>query len=233
MHPSLLPRHRGAAPIQHTLLRGDRVTGVSVIKIAPGEATDAGDVLWQANVGVGEDTMHRELEDELARLGAKAVTEVLKGLPGSWDRASRQDHDKATKAPRITNQGRVRFAEHTNEQVYDAWRALQSNGGIHAEFVREGEDTPRRARLRNVFLPRHTDESTQMELASLPSLPPGTLYMSTVRPSLWVACAYGWVGLGELAVAGLPPMDASRATACLGLAPGAVASPCDADSFVI
>ncbi|MFQ6017293.1 MAG: methionyl-tRNA formyltransferase [Kiloniellaceae bacterium] len=78
VHASLLPRWRGAAPIQHAILAGDSETGVSIVQMDAG--LDTGPVLRQQAVPIGATTTAAELHDTLAVLGARMVVEALAGL---------------------------------------------------------------------------------------------------------------------------------------------------------
>jgi methionyl-tRNA formyltransferase len=85
VHPSLLPRWRGAAPIQAALLAGDRETGVSIIRLV--QALDAGPILLQSSVEITDEDDYLTLEPRLAQLGAemlvRAVAEPHSGTPQS------------------------------------------------------------------------------------------------------------------------------------------------------
>jgi methionyl-tRNA formyltransferase len=112
LHGSLLPRHRGAAPVQWTLLAGDAEAGVSVIHMTPG--LDAGPVLTARRVEVQRDENSGELETRLAQLGAEATLDAVELLSG-WDGASPigsvQDASQASKAPRLKKEdGRLDFS---------------------------------------------------------------------------------------------------------------------------
>ena len=108
LHGSLLPRHRGAAPVQWAILSGDTQTGVSVIHMTP--KLDAGNILASRSTMIGEKETSAELETRLAFLGVEAVLESLDDLQeagGSLENnihatvGQAQDESKATKAPRI------------------------------------------------------------------------------------------------------------------------------------
>src|SRR4030042_2068503 len=75
LHPSLLPRYRGAAPIEYALLNGDILTGVSVFKIS--EHIDAGDILMQKTVAIDANDDFISLTGKLARLGAAVLIEAI------------------------------------------------------------------------------------------------------------------------------------------------------------
>ncbi|MEO8268566.1 MAG: methionyl-tRNA formyltransferase [Aureliella sp.] len=102
LHGSLLPRHRGAAPVQWTLLRGDAEAGVTVIHMTP--RLDAGASLAVAQTAILPDESAEQLEPRLAELGVAATLEAVE-LLSNWDGASpigvTQDPSLVTKAPRF------------------------------------------------------------------------------------------------------------------------------------
>lgn len=100
LHGSLLPRWRGAAPIHHAILAGDRVTGVSVITLA--ERMDAGDVLGWAEMDVPASMTAGELHDALARLGPEVVLRVLSDFEAGRLSRMAQDEALVTLAPKVT-----------------------------------------------------------------------------------------------------------------------------------
>jgi methionyl-tRNA formyltransferase len=95
VHPSLLPRWRGAAPIQAALLAGDRETGVSIIRLV--SALDAGPVYAQERVPIDAGDDFLTLEPRLAKLGARLLVRVLEERPEPWP----QDDSQATFCRRI------------------------------------------------------------------------------------------------------------------------------------
>ena len=99
VHASLLPRHRGAAPIPRAILAGDTVTGVTVMVM--NEEMDAGDILLRKETPIAADDTGGTLADRLAHLGAGAIGEALDGLARGTLRAIPQPADEATFAPRI------------------------------------------------------------------------------------------------------------------------------------
>jgi len=98
-HASLLPRHRGAAPIAHAILAGDSNTGVSVMRVE--RQMDAGPVALVRETPIGEDEVAGSLAERLGKLAADAIADVtLEVAAGSvvW---TEQDHARATLAPKI------------------------------------------------------------------------------------------------------------------------------------
>jgi methionyl-tRNA formyltransferase len=78
LHPSLLPKYRGAAPIQHCLLNGETTTGITTIALTP--MIDAGDILLQRNCDVLPNDDFGSLSERLAQLGAELVVDTLDGM---------------------------------------------------------------------------------------------------------------------------------------------------------
>lgn len=102
VHASLLPRLRGAAPIQWAILNGEETTGVSIMQLE--EGLDSGPVLHSIETEVAADETAGELGERLAELGAAALIEVLTLIEGGAAQAVPQDHSRATYAPKVTRQ---------------------------------------------------------------------------------------------------------------------------------
>ena len=109
LHGSLLPRHRGAAPVQWAIREGDAVSGVSVIHMTP--ALDAGNVIVARSTPVGGRETAAELEPRLADLGAGAVIDAVERMQAAVAATGTvagigipQDAAKATRAPRLSKQ---------------------------------------------------------------------------------------------------------------------------------
>lgn len=99
VHASLLPRFRGAAPIQWTIISGDRETGVTTMMMDKG--MDAGDILMKETTEIGPDETADELHDRLKDMGARTLIRTLQRLQeGSLERIA-QDAEKATFAPML------------------------------------------------------------------------------------------------------------------------------------
>jgi methionyl-tRNA formyltransferase len=106
VHASLLPRHRGAAPIAHAILEGDPVTGVTIMNMV--EELDAGDMLLRRETAIAPDDTTGTLTARLAVLGAEAIGEALDGLQAGRLRPVPQPAEGVSYAPRIERaQGRI------------------------------------------------------------------------------------------------------------------------------
>ena len=103
LHGSLLPKFRGAAPVQWALLSGEPFTGVSVSHMTP--RLDGGPVVVTRQTAIGNDETAGQLEDRLAQLGVEATLEAI-GILSDWDGESilgeQQEAAKVTKAPRLS-----------------------------------------------------------------------------------------------------------------------------------
>ncbi len=101
LHGSLLPRHRGAAPVQWAILEGDATTGVSVIRMSP--RLDAGAVIVSREQPIAEDDTSATLEQRLAAGGGEAVLSAIDAIiaVGGAEVGEPQDPGKVTRAPRL------------------------------------------------------------------------------------------------------------------------------------
>jgi methionyl-tRNA formyltransferase len=102
VHASLLPRLRGAAPVQHAILQGDRETGISIMRME--EGLDTGPVLHRAATPIADDETAGTLTRRLAALGAGALVEALSLVGAGLERAEPQDDAAATYAPKISRE---------------------------------------------------------------------------------------------------------------------------------
>lgn len=100
VHASLLPRYRGAAPIQWAVANGETMTGVSIMQIEAG--LDTGPVFVTAETPIGPDETSLDLAPRLAAMGARLMVDVLQKVESGSISATPQDHAKATLAPILT-----------------------------------------------------------------------------------------------------------------------------------
>ncbi len=102
VHGSLLPKYRGAAPIQWALINGDTVTGITTMFMD--EGMDTGDILLKKEIEIGPDMNAAELFDKLKELGAQALLETLEALKNGTLTRTPQDHSKAVNVPMMTKE---------------------------------------------------------------------------------------------------------------------------------
>ncbi len=135
IHASLLPRWRGAAPIQRALLAGDRETGVSIMQMD--EGLDTGPVFLERRVPITAEDDFGTLHDKLAELGAQALLEVLQAIAKGRARAEPQAEAGATYARKIEKEEtRIRWRD-SAEEVERAVRAFRPSPGASARLSGE------------------------------------------------------------------------------------------------
>ena len=132
LHASLLPKYRGAAPIQWAIARGERVTGVTTMRIDAG--LDTGDILMQRELPIAHEDTAETLAPKLASIGAGLMVETLRGLEAGNLHSTPQDNARATLAPILTkDDGRVDF-QRTAAEILNRLRGFQPWPGAHTRF---------------------------------------------------------------------------------------------------
>ena len=135
VHTSLLPRYRGAAPVAHAILNGEKETGVTIMKLD--EGMDTGDVLAQAGVSIGPDATAGELEGQLSRKGVDLLLDSLPAYLSGRLQARPQDHGQASLAPLIRKEdARVDWTR-SAFRIHDQIRAFNPRPGAFTCFRRE------------------------------------------------------------------------------------------------
>ncbi|HWO28548.1 MAG TPA: methionyl-tRNA formyltransferase [Candidatus Acidoferrum sp.] len=132
LHASLLPKYRGAAPIQWAIARGENVTGVTTMKIDAG--LDTGDILLQQEIPIAPDDTAETLSPKLAAVGADLTVATLASLPGGTIQPRKQDNSKATLAPILKKEdGRIDFSR-TSTEILNRLRGFQPWPGAYSQF---------------------------------------------------------------------------------------------------
>lgn len=131
IHASLLPKYRGAAPIQWAIIRGERWSGVTTFLID--EGMDTGPILLQRAVAIGEDETAGELEERLSRLGAELIVETVERFLRGEIRPRPQPRE-GTLAPKIKEEDtRIRW-ERDAREVHNLVRGLSPKPGAYTTF---------------------------------------------------------------------------------------------------
>lgn len=132
LHASLLPKYRGAAPIQWAIASGELLTGVTTMLIDAG--LDTGDILQQREIPIALQDTAETLGSKLAFMGADLMVETLRGLENGQVRPKPQDHAQATLAPILKKEdGRMDFARSANE-LFNRLRGFQPWPGAFTTF---------------------------------------------------------------------------------------------------
>jgi methionyl-tRNA formyltransferase len=200
LHASLLPRWRGAAPIQRAIMAGDAESGVTIMRMD--EGLDTGPIAMAERVPIGPDMTAGDLHDVLARLGADLMVRALGGLERGALQLTPQPATGVTLAPKIANRETRIDWTRPWKAVHDHCRGLSPGPGAWFELAQAG------APLRIKVLRTTLGEGRG---------PPGTLLSGRFD----VACAEGAVRILELQRAGRQPMGAEEFLRGTKIAPGA------------
>ncbi len=194
LHASLLPRYRGAAPIQAAIAAGERTTGVTTMQMEAG--LDSGPILRQEELAIGPRETAGELAPRLAALGARSLVETLALLAHGEIVPRRQDDALATYAPRLARQsGEADWslpaaALFDRLRAFTPWPGMASTLGGRPVKILWGE-------------PLAVAESDAADAAA-----PGTV-LAIGGGRIAVACGAGAFGVERLQRAGKPPRTAA------------------------
>ena len=143
VHGSLLPKYRGASPVQCAILSGEKETGITLMKM--NEKMDEGHILAQEKIEIGKDETADILLEKLSRLGAKMIA----GFPPEWiqgkTKSIPQDQDMATYCKPVRRENGKIDWNSTAEEIYCAWRAYHPWPGIYS--ILNTRNQPKRLKL--------------------------------------------------------------------------------------
>lgn len=189
IHASLLPRWRGAAPIQRAILAGDAETGITVMQMD--EGLDTGDMLLKSKCAITPEDTAETLHDKLATIGAQAIVDALRKLESGTLQPEKQDGSLATYAAKLTK----------NEAQLD-WKldAVQLERAVRGYFPFP---------VANTILGETPIKIQRAYLAEGHQAEPGTV-ISADKIGIIVACGRGALGLSVLQKPGGKPLPAAQ-----------------------
>ena len=192
LHASLLPRYRGAAPINRAIMNGDRVTGVTTFKLR--HEIDTGNILLQEKVPLSDEITAGELHDILMKKGAEVLVKTVDLIAQSKARGVeppfiRQRDEEATHAPKIFREDCEISWNNEVKKIHDQVRGLSPVPGAFTWLIQEGRD-PVQVKI---FRSRVGSMDRQGDN--------GSLYTDGAD-FLFVRCAGGWLEVLELQVEG-------------------------------
>jgi methionyl-tRNA formyltransferase len=196
VHASLLPKYRGASPIQWAIINGETRTGVTTMRIDAG--LDTGDMLLRAETEIGPEETAIELGARLAVMGAELLVDTLAGLAAGTIVPEKQDASEATDAPRLKKEdGRIRWNEPA-EGIHNRVRGLQPWPGAYTRL---------RGQALHIWKSRGPGAGDRGPgIARTTSFVPGQIL--SVRP-LIAACGSGTLELVEVQLEGRKRMSAA------------------------
>ena len=178
VHGSLLPKYRGAAPIQRAVMAGDAETGVTTMRMEA--ALDTGDMLLKATLPIGPDDTSGTLFPRLAELGAALLLETLDGLANGTITRIPQDDAQMTLAPMITPEDSVLNWSETAQAIDCRIRGLSPKPGVFAKVEINGQ--AKRVKIWS---------AKPAETGAAPDAEPGTLLAIAKTPHALLVAAGG------------------------------------------
>ena len=192
LHASLLPKYRGAAPIQWAVAEGETVTGNTTMLLE--EGLDTGPILLQQEIAIAPGQTAADLFDTLAESGAPLVVETLAGLADGSIQPQPQDHARATLAPILEREhGRMDFTARSAAELVNRWRGFQPWPGAFTAL------NGKKLIVHRLAVAEHSAAAAE----------PGTIAIDGL--SMLVACARGtWLELMEVQLEGKKRMSAAE-----------------------
>lgn len=192
VHASLLPKYRGAAPIQWSIMEGEKESGVTIMSMA--KELDAGDMLAVAKAPIHEEMTAGELSDILAQIGAEALWKVLQAYESGNVKRYQQDPSQVTYAKKLTSaDGRIDWEE-SAQAIHNRVRGLNPKPGAWCFIRVKGEEKRlliKKARVESVVNSEH----------------PGTILQ---EKGLVIACGSGTLRLLEVQLEGKKALSAEE-----------------------
>ena len=189
IHASLLPKYRGAAPIQWAVLNGDEYTGVTIMKTEAG--VDTGAILLQKSTKIGENETAGELFDWLSVLGAELIVDALNVIEEGNAVYVEQDHEKATHVKMLRKEDGLISWDKTPKELFDFVRGMNPWPSAYTYYCGK-------------VLKIWAVETLQCECG----VECGTILTSDIKNGVTVACKGGAVRITELQIEGAKRMSA-------------------------
>lgn len=202
LHGSLLPKYRGAAPINWAVINGERETGATTFFIR--HQIDTGDVIFQEKMPIGEDETAGDVHDRMMHLGAGLVLKTVLAIQQGQVVLKRQDESLVCSAPKIFHETcRIDFAQ-TTEKVHDFIRGLSPYPGAWT-LVSGHPILENGAAWEQAAWEKLTGEELKIfqtkKIMAEHLHPPGQL-VTDGRKKLYIACQGGFVSLIEMQLRG-------------------------------
>jgi methionyl-tRNA formyltransferase len=190
VHSSLLPKYRGAAPINWVIVNGETKTGISIITVA--QKMDAGQILAQSQTDIAADETAGQLHDRLAKMAAPLLLKTIGQIADGSAVYIEQDHDKATCAPKLKKSDGFLDFDEPAEVLARKIRGFWPWPGASANYISQKTGKSIRA----------TIAMAEVGAVRKPALPPGTL-----DENLNVICGSGSLEIKKIKPAGSALMN--------------------------
>ena len=199
IHASLLPRYRGAAPINWAIVRGEEETGVTIMEMD--EGLDTGPMLLKKKTLIGPLETAGELHDRLAKMGAELIVDVMRLIHLDSLNPVAQDDEKSSYAPMLSKEDGNIAWDQTADEVAQQIRGLNPWPGAYSYYrTDDGDDE------RVKFHLARTVDAAEHDVAD--NIPGGTVVRANRRDGqLWIAAGEGVVDCLELQAPGRRAME--------------------------
>jgi methionyl-tRNA formyltransferase len=191
VHSSLLPKYRGAAPINWAIINGETETGISIISLV--EKMDAGPILAQTRTDIGPREAAGQLHDRLAKMAAPLLLETIDRIADGTVLYTEQDHSKATLAPKLKKSDGILDFSEPAEVLARKVRGFWPWPGASANYISMKTDKSVRVTFSDVEVVENTN--------------PANLPVGTLDENLDVVCGEDALKIIELKPAGSALMD--------------------------
>ncbi len=191
VHASLLPKYRGAAPIQQSILNGEKTSGITIIKLI--KKMDAGPIIAQKEMEITDDMIFTELSDELCNLAKPLLYEVIQKFKKKEIKFYEQDESKVTFAPKIIKELREININNDVKKIYNQIRAFANQPGAFCKISINGNIKD--LKIFKAKISKVSSRSKEMKIEN---------------DSIIVGCKNGSIELIEVQLEGKKKMSASE-----------------------
>lgn len=195
VHGSLLPKYRGAAPIQWAVLNGDKETGVTTMYMDAG--MDTGDIIFKEKVTIGEDETTGELWDRLSKIGGKLLVKTLDAIENKTAPREKQGENYTTASMLNKEMAKIDWEEKTASEIKNLVRGLNPIMGAYSYL---GDKKIKFWKVQNLsykdFL--EIDEEMREYDYKLPGLVPGTILTADEKEGFYIKAKDGIIQVLEL-----------------------------------
>lgn len=190
VHASILPKYRGAAPINYSLLNGDKESGVSIMLVE--EGLDTGDILAIDKVDLDDKIMLEELHDKLMVMGASLINKVIDDYKNYFDSRIKQNEDKASTVGKINkSMGEIDFNE-KSDVIYNKFRGLTPWPGLFFTLNKK------KVKVHNINIIKQYNDKKNGEVVKVD------------KNGIKVACEDGFVVITRLQLPNKKPLNVSE-----------------------
>lgn len=187
LHGSLLPKYRGAAPINWAIINGETESGVTSFKLK--HEIDTGNVLFSERTAIGKTTTAGELHDRLMRLGAEVILKTVKAIESGNYELKQQDDALSIHAPKLFKETCKINWNDDCEKIYNLIRGLSPYPAAFTEFIDKNGQT--------VGIKIFSSEMEEIKHTHIPGA-----VLSDGRTYMKVSCSKGYISVKELQMAG-------------------------------